>query len=408
MYTRVLFLDVDGVLNSSTLEKSNEHAISLCGGDLLIDKRALCRLEGILRKTGACIVLSTSWRSEPDAVLALKDACADVGIPEGVFLGQTPEFRRPHLGLKVSRVAEIHHWLSMHRVKFGVEAWVALDDMDLAGACNHPSAGIGADSAAWRMVRTDPHVGLQNEQLQLALGVLGFPSAIPRPATRALGSKSRKGIVLDIDGTLIDSLTDVDIEKGLSGRLQPTYITSEGDAIFARPHLQSFLDFCFDHFLGVGIWTAASRDWAEVVVAHVLGNHRPWAFVWSSERLLTGPGSVKPLRKLWKSASRRLQGFQRHSTIIIEDTPKNCVHNYGNSVFVDSFDVTCSDAANDNSLLQLINYLGSEVLPLASIRDRWHGRGLRKAPPSPREICLVCDGTKLLLSDPCPLCCDKA
>jgi len=385
---RVLFLDVDGVLNSSSLRAGQENVISLTGGCLMLDTRALLRLAAFLRLTRAKVVFSTNWRADAKATQQLKKELHAAGAPKNAFVGRTAEFSR--VGQAVRRVAEILHWLALHRVTLGVESWVAFDDLELAAACASPKAG-DADWAACHMVRTNPDIGLQDAHVTRALGILGF-SSVPKPVARA--PTRQKGIVLDIDGTLIAWAGEHEVHED-------SYACSDwdGNAIFPRPKLQLFLDFCFQHFKGVALWTAASKSRAETVIGTVLGRYRPWAFAWSAERCPTR--DLKPLKKVWQSAGRRAQGFDRAGTVIVENTSSNCVKNYGNSVLVPSF---CATSTEDDALARLMQYLESEVLPLADVRSRRSGffdDGCSQ------EICAVCSGSQLLLDDPCPLCADE-
>lgn len=152
------------------------------------------------------------------------------------------------------------------------------------------------------------------------------------PQSRAT---ARLALVLDIDGTLIDS-TDFDT------------------VIHKRPGVDAFLDDCFSSFAAVAIWTHAGSDWARHVTQHVLidadGRPRPWAFVWSASRasakrkpiehmfdLHPARDYIKPLLKVWRGKKRAAAGFTRDRTIIVEDTPSNCKSNYGNAIYVPTF-----------------------------------------------------------------------
>jgi hypothetical protein len=75
---KVLFLDIDGVLNCS--KTPNPRKLPY-----VIDKKLLARLERLLERTGAKVVLSSSWRLDPVGLLAAKywgipywDVCPDL------------------------------------------------------------------------------------------------------------------------------------------------------------------------------------------------------------------------------------------------------------------------------------------------------------------------------------------
>ena len=63
---RVIFLDVDGVLNSNSFAEKmfSEQGVRVFYEDIL-DKRAIACLKQIVSATGATIVLSSSWRKIP-------------------------------------------------------------------------------------------------------------------------------------------------------------------------------------------------------------------------------------------------------------------------------------------------------------------------------------------------------
>lgn len=118
---KVLFLDVDGVLND---EKSK----SRCGGCVGIDSGKMARLKQIVDETGAAIVLSSSWR------LGYNKDHVDLGNfakyltnkfrKQGLSVyGSTPDLGRGGL----LRAEEIKQWLEDNKGK-NITAWAVLDD----------------------------------------------------------------------------------------------------------------------------------------------------------------------------------------------------------------------------------------------------------------------------------------
>jgi HAD domain in Swiss Army Knife RNA repair proteins len=104
---KVIFLDIDGVLNTTNSRKPSKDA-------KVIEPLLLARLRSLLADTGAQTVLSSTWRHEPDGL-----ACARrLGV---LFSGVLPDLRpRP-------RNEEIIAWLKTHR---DVERFVVIDDDD--------------------------------------------------------------------------------------------------------------------------------------------------------------------------------------------------------------------------------------------------------------------------------------
>jgi hypothetical protein len=101
----VIFLDIDGVLNSDDTPNPRKFPY-------IVDLRHLSILEGLLVRTGAIVVLSSSWRTDPVGLLAARF----YGVP---FTDVCPD--RP----EVSRCEEMLDWLSAHQ---DVHRYVVIDD----------------------------------------------------------------------------------------------------------------------------------------------------------------------------------------------------------------------------------------------------------------------------------------
>jgi hypothetical protein len=91
---KVIFLDIDGVLNCSKTRNPRKFPY-------VIDKRLLARLQKLLDRTGAKVVLSSSWRLDPIGLFAAKHW----GVP---FIDVCPD------NPKSRRCKEILDWLSDH------------------------------------------------------------------------------------------------------------------------------------------------------------------------------------------------------------------------------------------------------------------------------------------------------
>ena len=235
-------------------------------------------------------------------------------------------------------------------------------------------------------------------------------------------------LVLDIDGTLIDSCSaEHAAARGLrSEHVSPPGVGSRagGEHVFKRPYVDEFLDFVCERFAHVAVWTLASPEWAGFVLAHVL--QRPisdFAFVWCGDRAskvsagtttgaalaakydLCTPGMyqhVKDLAKVWKNAAVRAQtgqpGFTRFNTLIVEDTPSNCVRNTGNAIYVPTF--TCDDSratAEDTILRKLCLYLDFLTCTCTNVRSH-EKRGWLASMPARWCTTDVCANTAAVAS----------
>jgi hypothetical protein len=115
-FPRILFLDIDGVLN---------HAGSVPIGDgFVVEPDIAQRLNEITTMTGAGIVITSLWRRQ-FAVPELQQILRRAGVI-GEVVGVTPDLRASH-GYGVERGWEIGHWLQEHFPDGGV-TFAILDD----------------------------------------------------------------------------------------------------------------------------------------------------------------------------------------------------------------------------------------------------------------------------------------
>jgi len=125
---KVIFLDIDGVLNNFSLIQAN--------GFDYIDQGMVSTLGLIVAETGAEIVLSSTWRINPRDKALVEAALERQGMS---VMDSTPD-------LGGWRAAEISKWLEGAPQ---VESFAILDDVD--------DAGFGMGSSFFQ---TDPEVGL--------------------------------------------------------------------------------------------------------------------------------------------------------------------------------------------------------------------------------------------------------
>lgn len=152
---KVIFLDIDGVLNSRRYDRERDPATQ---GN--IDVTRLPLLKRLVEETGAVIVLSSSWRRHWDSDPAGRD---DVGAElDRVFgdAGLSVFDKTPELGGD-NRDGEILAWLDARGGE--VERFVILDDIP-----------FGWGDLADRLVRTNPlkGLGLMKEHIARAAELL--------------------------------------------------------------------------------------------------------------------------------------------------------------------------------------------------------------------------------------------
>jgi HAD domain in Swiss Army Knife RNA repair proteins len=104
---KIIFLDIDGVLNCEKTPNSRKFPY-------VVDKKLLLRVNGLVERTRAKVVLSSSWRCDPVGLLAAKHW----GVP---FIDVCPD--RP----KSPRGKEMLKWLADHPK---VTRYAIIDDED--------------------------------------------------------------------------------------------------------------------------------------------------------------------------------------------------------------------------------------------------------------------------------------
>ena len=131
---KVIFLDIDGVLNSNFWNGSHQREIS---DGTLIDEEKVKLLAILVKRTGAKIILHSGWRFWFDSELKpfrteskrLVEIFAQEGMSiDGVTPDLTTEDIRKTKKFSLVKADEILMWLNAHE---DVAEWLVLDDLDL-------------------------------------------------------------------------------------------------------------------------------------------------------------------------------------------------------------------------------------------------------------------------------------
>jgi hypothetical protein len=161
---KVIFLDIDGVLNSDLWNEKNQHAIS---GGLLIDSDKVELLSEIRARTGANIVLHSGWkfwfnnnfeplRKESQILVELFEQ-KNIAIVDITPDFSTEEIRKTKK-FSLVKGKEILAWLDEHP---NVEKWIVIDDLYLHD-----------DEIEKHQIRTNQITGLTREDVDLAIDML--------------------------------------------------------------------------------------------------------------------------------------------------------------------------------------------------------------------------------------------
>ena len=146
---RIIFLDVDGVLNNGTWAiEMFDKGVRVYHDDILYEP-SLERLKGLVEATGAKIVVSSSWRQVPSAYANLT-ACLE-------RFGLEIYDKTPYVG--GCRGDDITAWFKRNPGEYSYA--ILDDDDDMDGHMDH-------------LVRTDFDVGLTDEDCERAKDILAW------------------------------------------------------------------------------------------------------------------------------------------------------------------------------------------------------------------------------------------
>jgi len=193
--------------------------------------------------------------------------------------------------------------------------------------------------------------------------------------------------------------------------------STRSGAPFIRPGAVEFLQWCHARGHSTAVWTAAHPSWANFVTYKLCSEASPhrcdggpacrrlFDFVWSRDKLRErtriptsahhGNGRegaccwcdaysrhclrcdcsravfqcpcryTKDLNKVWRSGSEETARYTKERTILIENTPQQCTKNFGNAVYVPTYDGT-QPAYKERHLFQRLKQL---VLKLEASPD---------------------------------------
>ena len=111
---KILFLDIDGVINRFKFHENGEL-------DCTLDKECINRLSRIIEKTGCFVVISSTWKYSNTLMDTLEEELFPL-LPKGCVIGCTP-----NNALRPYREEEIQQYLEEHN---DVKNYVIIDDYD--------------------------------------------------------------------------------------------------------------------------------------------------------------------------------------------------------------------------------------------------------------------------------------
>jgi hypothetical protein len=155
---KVVFLDCDGVINHHGVYDECAKRPGQTQPEDWVDPSRVALVNEICDRTGAVIVVSSSWRNFLDGWKGVRDTLAKRGLRAEVVDSTITTTERQKLSWPPGpRWDEIHYWLTWHPE---VTQWVVLEDAD--------TDGIPPEN----LVRTTLDQGLTREGVERAVSIL--------------------------------------------------------------------------------------------------------------------------------------------------------------------------------------------------------------------------------------------
>ena len=209
----------------------------------------------------------------------------------------------------------------------------------------------------------------------------------------------RFNIVLDIDATLIHTHGDLENFKSLRiysedeqmamrknlYHMKLIDVTSEpGEGEITelsgiyRPYLKEFLEFCFDYFKNVIIWSAGKKKYVEKMCEYMFPLKDQPLIIYNYDDCESDENDMitKPLEKIYKD--KRIKGnLNEKNTFVLDDRTDTFSLNKRNGIQIPEFesDMSVEDICNhsDVELLKLIAWFN-----LKEVQDSKDVRKLNK------------------------------
>lgn len=167
---KVIFLDIDGVLNNQqTFQSRYEHHQSTGEWLLEIDETMVARLTNIVKETNAKIVLSSSWRTGFSY-----DTCEPLGEQARGLVDILNKYSLSiysRTGNGKDRTDEIEEWLQTHK---DIDTFVILDDdsYDLQKFIGRELVKTSFTAPKEMVKDMNDCTGLQDEHVERAIRIL--------------------------------------------------------------------------------------------------------------------------------------------------------------------------------------------------------------------------------------------
>ena len=195
-----------------------------------------------------------------------------------------------------------------------------------------------------------------------------------------------KNIVLDIDATMVHTHGDEDEFLNLQVFTNPKMIkyrprlysmelrdvtsppgTGEEMTLYGvyRPYLKEFIEFCFDYFDNVIIWSAGKKKYVEKMceLMFIDMSNQPLVIYNYDDCGVYDDFIRKPLKKLYEDP--RVKGkMNEKNTYVLDDRDDTFALNKGNGILIPEYEASLTKKGldkEDDNLLKLMAWLSIDV-----------------------------------------------
>jgi RNA polymerase II subunit A small phosphatase-like protein len=172
-------------------------------------------------------------------------------------------------------------------------------------------------------------------------------------------------LILDLDETLIHA-AERPLARECDFSVGPYFV-------YRRPGLAEFLTSVAESYR-LAVWSSSSSDYLTAILQHIVPAETRLEFAWSRERCVNRY-HPELMERYWVKDLRKVKrlGYDLAQVLIVDDTALKVERNFGNAVYVRSFE----GDPQDRELFSLAPYLKS----LADHEDfrRIEKRNWRKA-----------------------------
>lgn len=167
-----------------------------------------------------------------------------------------------------------------------------------------------------------------------------------------------KLLVLDLDETLIHARGRDEPELPWPAQRQVAQFR-----VHLRPGVREFMATVLERFVGVGVWTSASTDYATAMLDRIVDRSR-LRFIFARDRCTKGWDPERG-ETYWLKDIRELDGFgfDPQQILVVDDKPRGLERSHANLIHVRPFE----GDPGDLELAKLLRYL-EQLGPLEDVR----------------------------------------